>query len=211
MEPTHAFFDDTGAFQYFGFYDDDPTTIPAGWTTEEVTITDLHGVVWNAETSSLDTDYEGLNAQLKAKIVAEAEAANALYVSTIAKPLIYARKASEIDAWALLDSGEQAALTTAERKTRFPYMYYDALAFGDSMDDAFNRISIGASAANSVLAQIEAGVQKAFFDMTQQTETADRISAIEGAVAAIEPENAGRLLQEDGFFLLAEDGSKLII
>lgn len=211
MEPTHAFFDDTGSFQYFGFYNDDPTTIPDGWTTEEVTITDLHGVVWNSDTAALDTDYEALNAMLKAKVLADAEAANAAYVSSAAKPLIYARKAAETDAWDLLDSGERSALTTEQRKTQFPFMYWDSQAFGDSMDAAYDRFVAGKNTSLGVLAQIEAGVQKAYADMTQSTDTAERISTIETAVSSVEVQDAGYLLQEDGFFLLAEDGSKLII
>lgn len=149
-------------------------------------------------------DYTALNAALKAEAVAKAEEQNATYVSTLAKPYIYARKMSEMEAWALLTDNDKEALSTDERIAQFPFLYFDAVAFGDTMTEAYNRFYSGTITSVPNLAQIEASIQKAYYDSLQAIATEDRVAAVEDVTLTTVTQ--GLWLTEDGDTIITEDG-----
>jgi hypothetical protein len=80
------------------------------------------------------------------------------------KPVVYSAKAEEVRRWTGLTPTERQAYTQTQLELLFPFMYYDAQAFGDTMGAAATRFRAGLESSIRRLAQVEAQLQKSLTD-----------------------------------------------
>lgn len=80
------------------------------------------------------------------------------------KPVVYAAKADELRRWGERSASDKRPLGATEGQREFPFLFYDAQAFGDNMEEAAKRFRLGLVPAMKRLAQREAELQKAVAD-----------------------------------------------
>lgn len=130
--------------------------LPTGWPISIVWDRPLRGFVDVAPEIYL-TDLKALEPLLLANVKAEAERRKMLALTPGgAKKTEYADKAAEVRTWHTLGgtlTGVVAVLglvAGAKMRATFPYAIADAAAFGDTVDKAIARFSVGMSSSATV-------------------------------------------------------------